>query len=722
MKRNNISIVFSLMLLSLVSACTEQMDFSQKNRRITVDAVIADNETRAVLTQESGTLNLISRWREGETVNLIFIQDGVGYKATSEPVGNFSADGKSCSFTFYLPGGLYPDRPYDVFGLCWVDGEAIAEEGKAYAKSEMWRRPFYNDGVAPLWFHKKTTGMESFLADFKHLGTYEVLHVQNNTDTRIDFNHRGFDVQVPWFKYEELTMLDDNYDPTQYVTEPGDTESGYVLIEPHETGSILSWYIPSGALINEAKLLAKINGSDAVTTNTISSSVQIQRGHAYHMYVTWDGGELKFGKGDIDENSTIILEPTEIDFGEAAIGETKSEFLTIINCGEEQAEVKVSIEGTNNIFTENFEIVDAELGDNFFIKNIPPGGYYNAEIHFRASAVEDYCGKLVITSDGIQGGSYVVPLKGKGIEEDKSFHLSANSIEMYVNTEELVMILNGSGEYEVTNENPAIVDYDINGTHVAQSPRRGDGTTGGQMSDDCWWITAKKVGNATLRLKDKITNEVLTLKVKVISSSNLSCPDNHHPHMIDLGLPSGTLWACCNVGASKPEDYGGYYAWGETSSKDVYNSSTYIHCDGSEYTCHDIGTDISGTRYDAATANWGAPWQMPTQTQCEELHEKCTSEWTIQNGINGRIFKGPNGGTIFLPSGGYYLNEKMERQGQFGMYWSSSPVVPSSIFAYTLNFASDFVNCSQYSRIGGRSVRPVKNSGNTSVSEGDELK
>ena len=92
--------------------------------------------------------------------------------------------------------------------------------------------------------------------------------------------------------------------------------------------------------------------------------------------------------------------------------------------------------------------------------------------------------------------------------------------------------------------------------------------------------------------------------------SYTSCPDDNHPHAIDLGLPSGTKWACCNVGASTPEGYGNYYAWGETEPKSEYNLSTYIHCDGSQSTYHDIGSDIAGTGYDTATANWGAPWRI----------------------------------------------------------------------------------------------------------------
>lgn len=86
---------------------------------------------------------------------------------------------------------------------------------------------------------------------------------------------------------------------------------------------------------------------------------------------------------------------------------------------------------------------------------------------------------------------------------------------------------------------------------------------------------------------------------------NSLCPDNNHPHAIDLGLPSGTKWSCCNVDAIKPEDYGGYYAWGEIEEQKAYDWTTYIHCNGSWESCKEIGSPISGTKYDVAHMKWG---------------------------------------------------------------------------------------------------------------------
>lgn len=190
---------------------------------------------------------------------------------------------------------------------------------------------------------------------------------------------------------------------------------------------------------------------------------------------------------------------------------------------------------------------------------------------------------------------------------------------------------------------------------------------------------------------------------------NTSCPDSNHPHMIDLGLPSGTKWACCNVGASKPEDYGDYYAWGETQPKEVYNWRTYIHCDGSEGTFHDIGSDIAGTQYDAATANWGAPWRMPSKEQFEELISNCTSVWTTENGVNGRRFTGTNGTTIFLPAAGFRAISDLHRAGSYGYYYSSTIYESYPDIAWRIFFDWEDVYTGQDPfPYRGQSVRPVR--------------
>ena len=187
-----------------------------------------------------------------------------------------------------------------------------------------------------------------------------------------------------------------------------------------------------------------------------------------------------------------------------------------------------------------------------------------------------------------------------------------------------------------------------------------------------------------------------------------SCPDDNHPHAIDLGLPSGTKWCCCNVGASTPEGYGGYYAWGETSEKSVYNWETYAFYDNANDKFTNIGSDISGTQYDVAHVRMGAPWRMPTHEQQQELVEHCTQVWTQQNGVNGILVTGPNGGQVFLPAAGFHWNGDLYDAGSYGSYCSSSLDPDIDVNAYGLNFHSGGWHWfDYYSRDHGRSVRPV---------------
>ncbi len=187
-----------------------------------------------------------------------------------------------------------------------------------------------------------------------------------------------------------------------------------------------------------------------------------------------------------------------------------------------------------------------------------------------------------------------------------------------------------------------------------------------------------------------------------------SCPDSNHPHMIDLGLPSGTLWACCNVGASKPEEYGNYYAWGETQPKSVYDSDNYqLYNSNTGYV--NCGSDIAGTSYDAATANWGAPWRMPSKAQINELLNNTTSTWTTENGVYGRKFTGSNGGTVFLPAAGNRWNSGLRYAGSGGFCWSSTLVGSAPDSAFYLCFTSGTAGCNGNGGCnGGQSVRPVR--------------
>ena len=185
---------------------------------------------------------------------------------------------------------------------------------------------------------------------------------------------------------------------------------------------------------------------------------------------------------------------------------------------------------------------------------------------------------------------------------------------------------------------------------------------------------------------------------------------NGHTY-VDLGLPSGTLWATCNVGATTPEGYGDYFAWGETEPKDYYYWSTYQHYNGSNLTKY-TGNDGLTTLLpedDAATANWGEGWRMPTQAEFQELLDNTTMTWTTQNGVNGRLFTATNGNSLFLPAAGNRWEGGLGYAGSDGIYWSSSLGSGSPNSAWNLYFRSDYAYvCGFYYRGYGFSVRPVR--------------
>ncbi len=174
---------------------------------------------------------------------------------------------------------------------------------------------------------------------------------------------------------------------------------------------------------------------------------------------------------------------------------------------------------------------------------------------------------------------------------------------------------------------------------------------------------------------------------------------NGHEY-VDLGL--SVKWATCNVGASSPSDYGNYYAWGETRTKSNYtadNSTTYNKSMG----------DIAGnSNYDAARANWGGTWRLPTAAEIQELIDNCTTEWTTRNGVKGRLVKSKkNGNSIFLPAAGYRIGTSLRNAGEWGLYWSSSPNESDSQYAYELYFYSGYFLRDWRYRNLGQGVRPV---------------
>ncbi len=276
-----------------------------------------------------------------------------------------------------------------------------------------------------------------------------------------------------------------------------------------------------------------------------------------------------------------------------------------------------------------------------------------------------------------------------------------------------------------TPSNTVMVTFDANGGTGEMAPQTftigtAQALTANAFTKENNWFTGWNTaidgqGTAYTDSQEITATENMTL----YAQWKLSTGENNGHIWVDLGLPSGMLWATCNVGATAPLGYGNYYAWGETTTKETYNWSTYWYCNGennlTKY-CNNANYGNNGftdalttleASDDAATANWGSGWRMPTQTEMQELIDNCTVTWTRRNGVNGRLFTGSNGNSIFLPAAGSRVDSGLYDVGSYGYYRSSSLTTDYPDYAWTLYFDSGHFNMFSSYRYYGQSVRPV---------------
>ena len=263
----------------------------------------------------------------------------------------------------------------------------------------------------------------------------------------------------------------------------------------------------------------------------------------------------------------------------------------------------------------------------------------------------------------------------------------------------------GCGTVSITNYIGTSVNVLIgNSIEVVATPADGSAFIG-------WYISGTDAPVSTEARFVFTASENTTLTAK-FSKRPLSVGE-----AIDLGL--SVKWASFNVGASKPEEYGGYYAWGETEEKSYYDWITYKWCYGSSTSmtkyCTTGGYGIVDNKTvldpadDVAHVKWGGTWRMPTLEEQEELLNNCTWQWTTRNGVNGYKVTGPNGNGIFLPAAGYRYMTEVYYCGSDGYYWSGSLDSDDGYEAFGLLFHSGYRDWYDYDRSDGQSVRPVSN-------------
>lgn len=220
-------------------------------------------------------------------------------------------------------------------------------------------------------------------------------------------------------------------------------------------------------------------------------------------------------------------------------------------------------------------------------------------------------------------------------------------------------------------------------------------------------ISATMVLNAQNRIVQIMKDGNVLQSYPVEQIDSIIIVEEFTPEAVDLGL--SVKWASCNVGATSPEEYGGYYAWGETEEKSDYTWKNYKYYNSSTggYEYKKLGSNISGTSYDVARVKWGGSWRMPTLSEMQELCNECSWQWVEVNGVKGQKVTGPNGNSIFLPAAGYREGTEVYSRGSGGLYWSATWIEDDIIGTCWLSFYSKYWSCTNNGCWNGKSVRPV---------------
>jgi len=198
-------------------------------------------------------------------------------------------------------------------------------------------------------------------------------------------------------------------------------------------------------------------------------------------------------------------------------------------------------------------------------------------------------------------------------------------------------------------------------------------------------------------------------------SEKTAAPTVSAGQVVDLGL--SVYWASCNVGAEKPEEYGDFYAWGETKPKSSYYTKNYSFYNAELDQIINIGEDISRTEYDAATMKLGTDWRMPTNAEMQELIDNCAWEWIVVSGVRGYKVTAKNGNSIFLPAAGF-KSDTQHYDNNTGLYYPSS-VQSILTSCYYLSGNSSSHRISSNDKYIGYAIRPVTTNPNASENQVD---
>lgn len=358
---------------------------------------------------------------------------------------------------------------------------------------------------------------------------------------------------------------------------------------------------------------------------------------------------------------------------------------------------------TANVMEDQSVKVDINGGWGYYSTSWTDDGTVKATVKKRTNGTQ-YLNIL-----GIKTGTATVVVKDVRSKRTQTIDVTVTPVPIKLSATNIKMRL---GETKIVTASP-MANYTVKSSapDVASVFIDPSSVSAAAQHVTAFQITALKAGPATITVTDPERPRSATIQVEVKTLDGVT----DAAEAIDLGLPSGMLWASWNIGASAPEEAGNYYAWGETREKTNYSWSTYQHCDGTEETIHDIGDNIGFTEYDVANKQWGGLWRLPTYEDCSELNKNCTKQWEQLNGQWGMRFTGPNGNSIFMPAAGYFAERTLNEEGTEGYYWANNFNKRSIYYSNEPTYLYFHDNSASYSfsdnQYAGYNVRPVQYGG-----------
>ena len=305
--------ILSIGLLAFVFGCTSEIETAYPSRVYTMSGGFEGSDTRVSLEQSPSSLDMIAKWQEDDEMKVLIFGKNKYLELPAIPLSHISEDGKDCRFSFTIPEDYeIPESGYRLVCYTIPPGTDYLKEPKVETESPTMVLPLMRYPLdkfrAPVLYDGQVAKNDAILV-FRHLYTYEILHVENNTDGQVLFSLSGFNAPSWWYSFSATLDLSGggssngsgtgSWAPPRNKTKQEyeeKRESPVRLINPHSELIIISAYVPTGSKISNAQMVAKIEGETVYSSNTLSSDVELQIGHAYHMYAVWDGKELLFDK------------------------------------------------------------------------------------------------------------------------------------------------------------------------------------------------------------------------------------------------------------------------------------------------------------------------------------------------------------------------------------------------------------------------------------------